>query len=104
MQHRYSYVYSLFSIYYCKRHKVAKSSRVWQSGRVSEIADVVLVVDRERFPAHRNGLAARREYFRGLLLMMMMPFICSCSYRKYPIDIYQFGYLDLTSPPLLSYS
>jgi hypothetical protein len=70
MQHRYSYVYSLFSIYYCKRHKVAKSSRVWQSGRVSEIADVVLVVDRERFPAHRNGLAARREYFRGLLLIL----------------------------------
>ena len=31
-----------------------------------ELADVVLVVEGERFPAHRNVLTARSEYFRGL--------------------------------------
>ena len=33
-----------------------------------ELADMVLVVEGERFPAHRGVLAARSEYFRGLLL------------------------------------
>jgi hypothetical protein len=32
----------------------------------SELADVVLVVEGERFPAHRVMLAARNEYFRGM--------------------------------------
>ena len=36
-----------------------------------ELADVVLVVEGERFPAHRGVLAARSEYFRGLLLSGM---------------------------------
>jgi hypothetical protein len=36
-----------------------------------ELADVVLVVEGERFLAHRNVLAARSEYFRGLLLSGM---------------------------------
>jgi len=36
-----------------------------------ELADVVLLVEGERFPAHRNVLAARSEYFRGLLLSGM---------------------------------
>jgi DNA-binding beta-propeller fold protein YncE len=36
-----------------------------------ELADVVLVVEGERFPAHRNVLAVRSEYFRGLLLSGM---------------------------------
>jgi hypothetical protein len=36
-----------------------------------ELADVVLVVEGERFPAHRLVLAARSEYFRGLLLSGM---------------------------------
>jgi sugar lactone lactonase YvrE len=37
----------------------------------SELADVVLVVKGERFPAHRVMLAGRSEYFRGLLLSGM---------------------------------
>ncbi len=37
----------------------------------SELADVVLVVKGERFPAHRVMLAERSEYFRGLLLSGM---------------------------------
>jgi DNA-binding beta-propeller fold protein YncE len=37
----------------------------------SELADVVLLVDGERFPAHRCVLAARSEYFRGLFLSGM---------------------------------
>jgi hypothetical protein len=36
-----------------------------------ELADVVLVVEGQRFPAHRVVLAARSEYFRGLLLSGM---------------------------------
>ena len=36
-----------------------------------ELADVVLLVEGERFPAHRVILAARSEYFRGLLLSGM---------------------------------
>jgi sugar lactone lactonase YvrE len=36
-----------------------------------ELADVVLVVEGERFPAHRGVLAARNEYFRGLLRSRM---------------------------------
>ncbi len=36
-----------------------------------QLADVVLVVEGERFPAHRCVLAARSEYFRGLLLLGM---------------------------------
>jgi hypothetical protein len=36
-----------------------------------ELADVVLVVEGERFPAHRLVLAARSEYFRGMLLSGM---------------------------------
>ena len=36
-----------------------------------ELADVVLVVKGERFPAHRVMLVARSEYFRGLLLSGM---------------------------------
>jgi hypothetical protein len=36
-----------------------------------ELADVVLVVEGERFPAHRVVLAVRSEYFRGLLLSGM---------------------------------
>jgi len=37
----------------------------------SDLADVVLVVEGERFPAHRVMLAARNEYFRGLFLSGM---------------------------------
>ena len=37
----------------------------------AELADVVLVVEGERFPAHRNVLVVRSEYFRGLLLSGM---------------------------------
>jgi hypothetical protein len=36
-----------------------------------KLADVVLVVEGERFPAHRGMLAARSEYFSGLLLWEM---------------------------------
>jgi len=36
-----------------------------------ELADVVVVVEGQRFPAHRNVLAVRSEYFRGLLLWGM---------------------------------
>jgi hypothetical protein len=36
-----------------------------------ELADLVLVVEERRFPAHRNVLAARSEYFQGLLLSRM---------------------------------
>ena len=35
------------------------------------LADVVLVVEGERFPAHRGVLAAQSEYFRGLFLSGM---------------------------------
>jgi hypothetical protein len=35
------------------------------------LADVELVVDGERFPAHRGVLAARSEYFWGLFLSGM---------------------------------
>jgi hypothetical protein len=35
------------------------------------LADVVLVVDGERFPAHRSVLAAQSEYFRMLFLSGM---------------------------------
>jgi hypothetical protein len=37
----------------------------------SELADVVLWAEGERFPAHRGMIAARSEYFRGLLLSGM---------------------------------
>jgi hypothetical protein len=36
-----------------------------------ELADVVLLVEGQRFPAHRGVIAARSEYFRGLLLSGM---------------------------------
>jgi len=36
-----------------------------------ELADVVLVVEGQRFPAHRAVLAAQSEYFRGLFLSGM---------------------------------
>ena len=36
-----------------------------------QLADVVLLVEGERFPAHRCVIAARSEYFRGLLLSGM---------------------------------
>ena len=35
----------------------------------TELADVVLVVEGERFPVHRLMLTAWSEYFRGLLVM-----------------------------------
>ncbi len=35
------------------------------------LADVVLLVEGERFPAHRSVLAGRSKYFRGLLLSGM---------------------------------
>ena len=37
----------------------------------SELADVVLWAEGERFPAHRGMLAARSEYFRGLIQSVM---------------------------------
>ena len=36
-----------------------------------ELADVVLLVGGERFPAHRGVLTARSAFFRGLLLSGM---------------------------------
>jgi hypothetical protein len=49
----------------------AKLAALENYGKLLEdctLADVVLVVDGERFPAHRVILAARSEYFRGLFL------------------------------------
>ena len=37
----------------------------------SELADVVLLVEGERFPTHRVMLAERSEYFRGLFLSVI---------------------------------
>ena len=34
-----------------------------------ELADVVLLVEGQRLPAHRGVIAARSEYFRGLLII-----------------------------------
>ena len=53
---------------------LAKLAALENYGKLLEdgtLADVVLVVDGERFPAHRVILAARSEYFRGLFLSGM---------------------------------
>ena len=38
----------------------------------NDLSDVVLIVEGQRFPAHRCVLAARSEYFRGLFLSGML--------------------------------
>jgi hypothetical protein len=37
----------------------------------TQLADVVLMVEGDRFPAHRCVIAERSEYFKGLLLSGM---------------------------------
>jgi hypothetical protein len=54
-----------------KREALAALQDYGKLVEAPELADVVLVVEGERFPAHRNVLAARSEYFRALLLSGM---------------------------------
>ena len=69
--------------------------------KAPEPADVVLVDEGQRFPAHRLFLAAPSEYLRGLLLMRSFVCVCVCvcaCARACVCDIYEHLYKYIYKP------
>ena len=52
----------------------------------ADLADVVLVVEGQRFPAHRAVLVARSEYFRGLLRSGMQEGRTKCDSKEIKLE------------------
>jgi hypothetical protein len=52
----------------------------------ADLADVVLVVEGQRFPAHRAVLVARSEYFRGLLRSGMQEGRTECDSKEIKLE------------------